>query len=380
MNKFKTSEFLVCFSCFITMCTQMLDYYSYIRACMIISWLFTLFCYIFMKGCRIKKNRYIEIFISCYVLYFSYCIILQLFDGKHFVNSSYVKLLMIPISMYCVGMLLGRVGFELWKIVLASSVGAIIVLFYILNKLSLTISKWMEQKTNIYVAKNSASLLFMVCVIFLVFIKFPAKTRAVKIPLVVGLLFGCLFLQGRTATFGGIIALVLVWFFEDKGKNKRRKVEIGIILVICSFVVLVIERGTFLFHGLRLDSEFSMLNFSNFIGVRDIYWSRGLAEFLQNPVFGVGGNPVDNLYLCTLKNDGIIGATFVLFPWFVRLLLNYKEKNNNREDYHGRLAFCLTIFYLFESLMESVPPYGPGTSSFLFWIVCGYNDNNQLSE
>lgn len=30
---------------------------------------------------------------------------------------------------------------------------------------------------------------------------------------------------------------------------------------------------------------------------------------------------------------------------------------------------CFVIFYLVESMLEGQPPFGPGVSSFMFWML-----------
>ena len=47
---------------------------------------------------------------------------------------------------------------------------------------------------------------------------------------------------------------------------------------------------------------------------------------------------------------------------------------STRMSQFGFLLLTMTIYYTFTSILEAYPPFGPGSCSFLFWIINGFVD------
>ena len=65
-----------------------------------------------------------------------------------------------------------------------------------------------------------------------------------------------------------------------------------------------------------------------------------------------------------------------------RELLSGGEDSTNSEVRYVLVILCgvLAIFYFVETILKGFPPIGPGTCSFLFWIVCGYIDGSKAQR
>ena len=74
---------------------------------------------------------------------------------------------------------------------------------------------------------------------------------------------------------------------------------------------------------------------------------------------------------------GLTGFVLVELIWGSRVYINFKQNKGFIKDF----LFCVTVFYLVESVLEGYPPFGPGVSSFMFWFLSAafagdvYNEN-----
>ena len=94
---------------------------------------------------------------------------------------------------------------------------------------------------------------------------------------------------------------------------------------------------------------------------------QALDNFIESPILGVGRYYVDCSYIYILAESGIIGFLLIEFIWLKRIVLNLKHKYSPYARPYMLTSFV--IFYFIESLLEGQPPFGPGVSSFMFWML-----------
>ena len=81
---------------------------------------------------------------------------------------------------------------------------------------------------------------------------------------------------------------------------------------------------------------------------------------------------MDLSYLLILAESGIIGFLLIENIWIRRIGGNFIHSITSFSKRH--FLDSLTIFYIVESILEGYPPFGPSSSSFLFWLLASYAD------
>ena len=93
---------------------------------------------------------------------------------------------------------------------------------------------------------------------------------------------------------------------------------------------------------------------------------------MESSLIGTGKYYVDSLYINVLTENGVIGALIIYIIWGLRISRNFVvNRQYNAVPYVRKdMIMCLTIFFFIESVLEGYPPFGPGVSSFMFWLLC----------
>ncbi|MCC6103025.1 MAG: O-antigen ligase family protein [Olegusella sp.] len=153
-------------------------------------------------------------------------------------------------------------------------------------------------------------------------------------------------------------------------------------IIVLSLILLTLSPTalSYINHVFFID-KYAGTSLNTMSSGRGVYWSEALSVFEGSPAIGVGNYYVDNYYLNSLANVGIIGSVFI-----VGLLVMRSMKNLGMIGIISKegiepfiwIVFSLTFFYLIESIFEGLPPIGPGSCSFIFWMLSGYLDEIQL--
>ena len=108
------------------------------------------------------------------------------------------------------------------------------------------------------------------------------------------------------------------------------------------------------------------------------YFSETFHLIADNFFFGQGNYMIDNFYLLTTVETGVVGLIVLLSIWLSRIYLNVTSYLN--KSFISNIVFTLIFYYFVLSMLEAYPPFGPGVTTFIFWLLCGYNDFNNFSN
>lgn len=173
------------------------------------------------------------------------------------------------------------------------------------------------------------------------------------------------------------------WFYSCNDdlrnvfKNKKNPlifcVSVAIVIVASNDNMWSIIQQSFLLN------KYSRQDLNTMSRGRLELFEEALCIFQNNILFGSGNYYVDDFYLCVLSELGLLGGIPVILIWAIRFTMNYKlyKSTNNQSSDLKLTLLCLTGFYLIESFLEAVPPFGPGALTFLFWFLCGYLDKGE---
>lgn len=306
-----------------------------------------------------------------------YCCFCYLATGERGYLGGFLLLYIKTLLMYVVGLMafpaMGTSA-RRWKVIFAFYlVGAGAYFIWAMANYFPGLSAWMSNKVYLFSSKNSMGQICAVASVFLLVVVFSNKRTALRVlfaTLAAAFWVGILIMQCRTAALGVVFACVSVLV----AKRMKR-----VLLVMAAVLLLVVaaspEIQSFLIHAFFLD-KYSGAGVDEMSSGRLGLWNEALAALRGHEMIGLGEYYTDNLYINVLVNLGLVGFLLLMAMWVPRVALNVKLSFSGRVGsgtLFGLLLPC-TVFYFFESLLEGRPPFGPGTCSFLFRIICGYCD------
>lgn len=259
---------------------------------------------------------------------------------------------------------------------------------------------WVNQKNQLGQILGVAAVTLL-----LVFPKFTKK-KIIRIACYAGgifLLFSLNYIEARTPMAAAIAAVGWHILSKYRGKRKKHTVSVGLIAAVIALIALAVLAYEMrwldrLFHSFSPEHGRDIV-FSEAVGdwnKMDILLSGRLSVittaveyFFRSPMLGVGAYFYrDNFALHVLASGGICYG-LALFPasygvmWATNREMNahLAAISENSPYYLCRLLLrYLTVFYVVESLGEGCPPLGPGTSSFIYWIVLGLSNTVLRSQ
>lgn len=327
-------------------------------------------------GC-IPLNRFQLFFLCDYTAIAIYCFICCFVTGEtgyitgHFMAINKVAL------MYNVGVLLSaqRVTREQMQLILRTYICfAVVYGVWVMIRYLPSYTQWLSNEEYLFASKNSFGQIAGVAAICAL-IENPKRRigNLAKWSTYGYLLIMIAMCQCRTALLGLIISTILYLLIRRKPK------VVIIVVVICGLTTsLSTDVQRFFLHVMLMD-KYSGASADTFSSGRFSLWSQAINDFLKSPGFGLGSYYVDDFYLNSLVNLGLIGSIGVFALIAARFVTNVhygldKEKRLKYYNTIRMIAVCLIPFYLVESILEGLPPIGPGACSFVFWILCGYLD------
>ena len=358
--------------------SQMEVFAPVFRPLMYAAWLITIAYYILNNARHIALQKYTKIYLFSYGMIIVMCILATMFGQNH-LNGNYLHIMAIPLLVTLVGDFFGismsREGLQ--KILKTYLISAVLYALWVNITYYASYSNWLKQTMYAFVQKNSAAQIWSAGVLIaLLLIEYKSKfEKTIGYVSPAYLVIVCGISQCRTALLA--LAVIVCAYILLKSKHKLRG---GIIIGLACIAVwnLPLTRK-FIDQALFL-TKYAGADLNTFSSGRLGHWARAIEVFSENMFFGVGQYYVDCSYLCILAELGLFGFILVEIIWFFRAFLNFKIRNSYTKDF----LFCLTIFYLVESVLEGYPPFGPGVSSFMFWFLSAtftrsMNDNLKAS-
>ena len=360
-----------------TILSQIHAIQSYARFVMFACWSVLLIYSLFAKR-AFYVNRYIKTFaITLFFVLFHN--IIASFVYSKFKISNYFEIALIPLFVFVtMFQVAGYITPEQFKRMLVTyCISAIAFAGYLNIDVIPSLNEWLSTQVYIYESKNSAAQIFMSAVMILLFyIKSDIRFyNILRIAGAIYLVFITAFLQCRTAILG--LGCVLFFHFIIRSSVKKR--AIFITLVILAVIIIVTNKTLFeIFeHTFGLD-KYQDATVNDLSSGRLDLCKIAFERFAENPVFGKISYYVDCMYISVYTALGIFAGTAYLIPWFKRISRNFTAlkfaRNYKAQINLEQTVAYLTIFYIIESLLEGLPPFGPGATSAMFWLISAYMD------
>ena len=340
-----------------------------IRGINYIIWPAFVFILIAFQKLKIEYTRFGKTFLIVYSMIAIQCVACSFFNDTY-LSSNYLKITFLPLCMYWIGIQLYKWSDEefmqrfFWGYLIATVLLAITLQMEYVPSLT----AWKSIKSYLYDEKNSAAQILSSGILVSIFgIKGKKKLQlctriafAFYLFVVIGLL------QCRTAMLA-LAAAIFVYVFM---KTKHKGIAIGLLSVALVLLYNIPIVNTFIRQAFLLNkyqgadsNTFSSGRLANYFKTLDAFW--------EHPILGNGHWYVDEFFICVLAELGIVTGGALILLWLSRMI---KSICSTRMSQFGFLLLTMTIYYTFTSILEAYPPFGPGSCSFLFWIINGFVD------
>lgn len=331
----------------------------------------------------IRLTRYLGAYAAVLLLLLVVCFVGFIATGSSVYITGFFVVIAKPFIIYAIG------SFLFWetKRLSVSSTHAfprVLLAAYVLGASTLAIwmlanyfpgfSAWLSNQMYIFEGKNAAGQIIGVAAIvcFVACFKGSGKVRVLLGALSAMLTLTVLVMQCRTACVACLLSYAFLLLVT-------RNIKILACLIVAALIIFVVlpQAGDIVVHGFFLDL-YAGADANTLSSGRLGFWDAAVSEFLGSPIIGTGDYYTDNFYINALANVGIAGAIPIFGLWGARIVLNvkygYKTFSGNKDALTNRILLALSIFYFIESILEGYPPFGPGSCSFMFWLLCGFAD------
>jgi len=341
-----------------------LMYFSWPSAC--------LYYLVAFKG-KLHISQFTMYFAATYLVFILYCITCYLFGADN-LESSYLKLLYIPLMLCCIG--------DCYAPHLTSKKFERLCCIYVWSALAFALwihltyfpsyGSWLNSMAYDFSQKNSAAQIWGGAIIVNTFlVSYKSSLTKYIGPCITGYFcFLILVSHCRTA----LLALALVLLYNVIFYSKHKILWIIALLAGVQLVLYLPSFHNFINHSL-LFTKYEGTDMDAFSSGRLGLYTLAWKTFLSSPLIGVGKYYVDCSYLSILAENGIIGFILIESIWFYKISLHFisalKDKLYKQTRIHSnrvRFLVSMVIFYIVESMLEGYPPFGPGVSSLAFWL------------
>lgn len=354
-------ELTVIFSVF----SQLNAVEQYARPAMYVTWILALFVGIVKKQGKLLISGFTLSFLVAYIFFLGLCLVSSFVDSKH-LSANYIRVLLIPLMVSFVGDLYSTEDRELWnrvgKIYLICSV---IFAIWVQKTYFPSYASWLRTKVYLFVQKNSAAQIWVSAVLVSVLL-LDYRNKFEKILVYIAcayLLFMTGISQCRTAILGLVVSIIA--FSVSRAENKKKWLLFIAVALVAAWMIppsrRYIEQALFL-------NKYEGADLNAFSAGRITFYRMAFQKIQSSPFWGVGKFYVDCSYLSILAESGILGFIFIESIWIKKVFQCFHFRGDNR---NRAFLFMITVFYLVESMLEGYPPFGPGVSSFVFWLVSG---------
>lgn len=358
----------------LTVLSQPVGFDRYIRPLMYIGWILLAFSLFFTKKGVLPNTGFLKIFVINYFLYILFCLITTAFGINH-LSSQYLRIMFIPILMTIIGnffqgILTDKDVYSLSVIYVLSS---LVYAVYVNVTDFSSYQNWLNSNVYVFTNKNSAAQIWFIAIFVTWFIIIPqtkGKKNLFWLATIVYIVIISSMSQCRSALLG--ICCVIVYDVLINSKHKL----LWLLLIAVGIVLLFhfpVSRE-FINQTLLLD-KYVDADLNKISSGRIQNWANALSIFNkneQNFFLGTGNYYVDCSYISVLTESGLVGFLLIEPIWILRIVKNFKHRYMTfaRENFYS----SMTVFYIVVSLLEAYPPFGPGVSSFMFWLLCAYGD------
>lgn len=358
------AKYLLQLTIVVTIFSQMEVFSAIFRPLMYAFWLLLLGYSLAVNKVRLCASSFTASFLFCYGIFALSCL-LQAWLNPDYDVASYLNIMLIPLMVSIVSNLLNQKLSKDYLVSICKTyvVCALIFAAYINITFFASYQAWLASKQYLFASKNSAAQIWCTAILIIYYVILPVVKRKYLWYASGGyLLILCGLSQCRTAILG--LACVLIFNILMHSKHKVKWM-----LMLClslGGMLFLSETRQFLSQAFLID-KYAGADINTLSSGRLGLYAQALDNFIESPILGVGRYYVDCSYIYILAENGIIGFLLIEFIWFKRIVLNLKHKYSPYASPYMLTSFV--IFYFIESLLEGQPPFGPGVSSFMFWML-----------
>lgn len=334
------------------------------RPAMYAMWVLLIGFAIVRSGNAFYISKFTKVFLVCYAVFATVCVVASVFDPVY-LTANYLGMLRVPLLVTIIGDYYSTfLDKEKVQPFLRTYIGcAVVYAIWVQITYFPSYSAWLRANQYAFTLKNSAAQIWCSAILLLLCLV-QYKTKRAKI---VGLTCAAyLFVltgisQCRTALLALFVVACAYAFVRTK-KKYLVVIAIGVIAFAAwniPFTRQFIDQALFL-------NKYAGADLNTFSSGRLDRFAVALRAFVDSPFIGTGYSTVDCSYICILAESGLVGFFLIETIWLFKMSQNLTYKSDRQEEV---ILFCLTIFYLVESLLERYPPFGPGVSSFMFWFL-----------
>lgn len=358
------AKYLLQLTIVVTIFSQMEAFSAIFRPLMYAFWLLLLGYSLAVNKGKICISSFTASFLFCYGLFALFCL-LQAWLNPDYAVASYLNIMLIPLMVSIVSNLLNQKLSKDYIVLICKTyvVCALIFAAYINITFFASYQAWLASKQYLFASKNSAAQIWCTAILIIYYVILPvARRKYLWYASAFYLLVLCGLSQCRTAILG--LACVLIFNILMYSKHKVKW-----LLLLCfglGGLLFLSETRQFISQAFLLE-KYAGADLNTMSSGRLGLYAQALDRFIESPILGVGRYYVDCSYIYILAESGIIGFLLIEFIWFKRIVLNLKHKYSSYARPYILTSFV--IFYFIESLLEGQPPFGPGVSSFMFWML-----------
>ena len=369
MNTLKSSKdiiakYLLQITIVVTIFSQMEAFADIFRPLMYAFWLLLLGYSLAVNKGRIYVSSFTASFLFCYSIFTLFCL-LQAWLNPDYDVASYLNIMLIPLMVSIVSNLLDQKLSKDYVVSICKTyvVCALIFAAYINITFFASYQAWLASKQYLFASKNSAAQIWCTAILIVYYIILPVSRRKYFwYTSTFYLLVLCALSQCRTAMLG--LACVLIFNILMYSKHKVKW-----LLLLCfalGGLLFLSETRQFISQAFLLE-KYAGADLNTMSSGRLGLYAKAIDFFCDSPFVGVGRYYVDCSYIYILAESGIIGFLLIEYVWIKRFFINIKRKKLSYAKPFMLTSFV--IFYLVESMLEGQPPFGPGVSSFMFWML-----------
>ncbi len=325
----------------------------------------------------------IAIIIS-WALYAAYCATMYLIHRDGYLNGTYFYSISLSVFIFINGCFLShnkaKKVFDTITVIYNICSVIVVLYVYLTNFWSV---EYFKVQTYIYGPKNSLGPIIVANLVILA-IREAGNKGLVKFArfCTIGFLVYILFLINNRAGIVELAAVLLCYLlFSEKrphiklsGHQKKLAVLVILVLgwILTMAIILqgqnIIEKSSgFLKWALKLDLINDLDKFSS--GRISLYYLAIENAIKASPLLGVGFWYTDFFYLSIIAEIGLIG--FIPISVIIFLIIATAFKFIKSKETYPKLLGVLCIQMLTATFFEGLPPFGPGTVVFVFWLLFG---------
>lgn len=346
----------------------------FFRPAMYAIWAIALVLGVFKREGKLHVDAFSERFLIAYSSFFVFCLLAGLIDSRHF-NANYIRVLIVPLLVTITGgmfanedrTLFNRLG----KLYLICSV---IFALWVQRTYFPSYISWLSTRIYLFQQKNSAAQIWVTAVfVSLVLVEYNNKFERILIYVACAyLLFMTGICQCRTALLG--VGAAVLTYAISRAQHKARWIAAVVVGGMIAWHIPVVHQ--FVEQALFLN-KYAGADLNTFTSGRIDHYKTAIESIWASPIIGIGKYYVDCSYLLILAESGIIGFFLIEWVWLKKLYISYSFRGKQSEQ---TFLFILTTFYIVESILEGYPPFGPGVSSFMYWLMSSVIVNRHISD